>query len=66
MTNLKAWLFILGVGNTESTLANALQYKFKKNLSDIKGLRPGIVHRIDKDTSGSLLWQKIIYHMLFG
>ena len=30
-------------------------YKYKKNLSDINGsLRPGIVHRIDKETSGLL------------
>ena len=37
-------------GNFENTLANALVYKFKKNLSDINGeLRPGIVHRIDKE-----------------
>ena len=48
-----------GAGNSESTLANALQYKFKKNLSDINGvLRPGIVHRIDKDTSGLLVVAK--------
>ena len=41
-----------GAGNTSNTLANALAYKFKNNLSDINGkLRPGIVHRIDKETS---------------
>ena len=47
-----------GAGNSKQ-LANALQYKFKKNLSDINGvLRPGIVHRIDKDTSGLLVVAK--------
>ena len=42
-----------GAGNYENTLVNALLFKYKKNLSDINGaLRPGIVHRIDKETSG--------------
>ena len=41
-----------GSGNKINTLANALSYKFKDNLSNLNGkLRPGIVHRIDKDTS---------------
>ena len=44
-----------GAGNSKNTLANALAYKYKNNLSDINGkLRPGIIHRIDKDTSGLL------------
>ncbi len=48
-----------GAGNTENTLVNALVYKYKKNLSDINGnLRPGIVHRIDKETSGLLVIAK--------
>ena len=48
-----------GAGNNENTLVNALLYKYKKNLSDINGLlRPGIVHRIDKDTSGLLVVAK--------
>ena len=48
-----------GAGNYENTLANALAYKYKKNLSDINGnLRPGIVHRIDKETSGLLVVAK--------
>ena len=48
-----------GAGNFENTLVNALVYKYKKNLSDINGyLRPGIVHRIDKDTSGLLVIAK--------
>ena len=48
-----------GTGNYENTLVNALLYKYKKNLSDINGtLRPGIVHRIDKETSGLLVIAK--------
>lgn len=46
------------VGNFEHTLVNALSYKFQ-NLSDINGeFRPGIVHRLDKDTSGLILVAK--------
>ena len=48
-----------GAGNYENTLANALAFKYKKTLSNINGeLRPGIVHRIDKDTSGLLVVAK--------
>ena len=48
-----------GAGNFENTLVNALVFKFKKKLSDINGnLRPGIVHRIDKETSGLLVVAK--------
>ena len=48
-----------GAGNPENTLANALAYKYKKNLSNINGdMRPGIVHRIDKETSGLLVVAK--------
>ena len=48
-----------GAGNYENTLANALFYKYKNKLSDINGtLRPGIVHRIDKETSGLLVIAK--------
>ncbi len=43
-------------GHYEGTLVNALAYYCKGKLSGINGvLRPGIVHRIDKDTSGSLV-----------
>ncbi len=46
-------------GNYNKTLVNALLYHCKDNLSGINGvLRPGIVHRIDKDTSGLLLVAK--------
>ncbi len=45
-------------GNYHGTLVNALMYH-TKSLSDINGeMRPGIVHRIDKDTSGLLLISK--------
>ena len=48
-----------GAGNYENTLVNALLYKYKNNLSNISGeLRPGIVHRIDKGTSGLLVVAK--------
>ena len=48
-----------GAGNYEKTIVNALIYKYKNNLSNIGGrLRPGIVHRIDKDTSGVIVVAK--------
>ena len=48
-----------GAGNYKNTLVNALIYKYKKDLSNINGiLRPGIVHRIDKETSGLLVIAK--------
>lgn len=47
-----------GVGHMHDTLVNGLIYYYK-NLSDIQGItRPGIVHRLDKDTSGLLLVAK--------
>ena len=43
-------------GHTSGTLVNAIMFHCKDNLSGINGvLRPGIVHRIDKDTTGALL-----------
>ena len=48
-----------GAGNTENTLVNALVNYCKGTLSTIGGeLRPGIVHRLDKDTSGLLVVAK--------
>ena len=48
-----------GAGNYKETLVNALIYKYKNNLSDVNGTtRPGIVHRIDKETSGLLVIAK--------
>ncbi len=47
------------VGNESGTLVNALLYHCKGSLSGINGvIRPGIVHRIDKDTSGLLVVAK--------
>jgi 23S rRNA pseudouridine1911/1915/1917 synthase len=46
-------------GNYTGTLVNALMYHNKGSLSDINGIiRQGIVHRIDKDTSGVLVIAK--------
>ncbi|MDD4689293.1 MAG: RluA family pseudouridine synthase [Eubacteriales bacterium] len=46
-------------GNTSGTLVNALLMHCKDGLSTINGkMRPGIVHRIDKDTTGLLLVAK--------
>lgn len=43
-------------GHYEGTLVNAVLYHCKGELSGINGvLRPGIVHRIDKDTTGSII-----------
>ncbi|MBU4346120.1 MAG: RluA family pseudouridine synthase [Candidatus Omnitrophica bacterium] len=52
-------------GNYEHTLVNALLYHFK-NLSDVNPNRPGIVHRLDKETSGLLVIAKnnVAYHHL--
>ncbi len=50
-----------GVGDAyrDSSLVNALLYQFEGKLSGIGGVsRPGIVHRLDKDTSGCLLVTK--------
>ncbi|HLD76593.1 MAG TPA: RluA family pseudouridine synthase, partial [Rickettsiales bacterium] len=48
-----------GAGNHNDTLVNALLFTHKNNLSSINGeFRPGIVHRLDKDTSGLMLVAK--------
>ena len=57
-----------GNGNYNNTLVNGLMY-YTKNLSNIGGeFRPGIVHRIDKDTSGLLLIAKTnqVHEILAG
>lgn len=46
-----------GAGNKTGTLVNGLLYRFK-NLSRIAPERPGIVHRLDKDTSGLMIIAK--------
>ncbi len=48
-----------GNGNPDGTLVNAIMTRCKDSLSGIGGeLRPGIVHRIDKDTSGVIVVAK--------
>lgn len=48
-----------GNGRTEGTLVNALMSRCKESLSGIGGkIRPGIVHRLDKDTSGIIIVAK--------
>ena len=48
-----------GNGNFDGTMVNSLMYSHANKLSGINGvLRPGIVHRIDKDTSGLLVVAK--------
>jgi len=48
-----------GAGQEKLTLTNFLRKKYGKNLSNLSGIhRPGIVHRLDKDTSGLLLIAK--------
>lgn len=43
-------------GHYSGTLVNAIMYHCKDSLSGINGeIRPGIVHRIDMDTTGSLI-----------
>ena len=43
-------------GHSSGTLVNAIMYHCKESLSGINGvIRPGIVHRIDRDTTGSLI-----------
>lgn len=57
-----------GKGNWRGTLASALQFHFDR-LSDAAGrLRPGIVHRLDRDTSGVLVVAKDnqVHHRLSG
>lgn len=54
-------------GHSSGTLVNALLYHCKQDLSGIGGVaRPGIVHRIDKDTSGLLMVAKndLAHHSL--
>ena len=45
-----------GAGKNTGTLVDFLTQKYGKNLSNLSGIdRPGIVHRLDKDTSGLLV-----------
>ena len=48
-----------GTGNYEKTIVNGLLFHYQNRLSSVGGkLRPGIVHRIDKDTSGVIVVAK--------
>lgn len=47
-----------GAGNDDVTLVNVLRYHFKNNLANLNTEKPGIVHRLDKDTSGLLMIAK--------
>lgn len=47
-----------GTGHMEDTLVNALLYNFKTLAKGSGELRPGIVHRLDKDTSGLMIIAK--------
>lgn len=50
-----------GLGNWTGTLVNALLYHFKQLPGATDSLRPGLVHRIDKDTSGLIVVAKTEY-----
>ena len=51
-------------GNPDGTLVNAVMAICKDSLSGIGGeIRPGIVHRLDKDTSGVIVVAKMIKHI---
>ncbi|MGL4419126.1 MAG: RluA family pseudouridine synthase [Gemmataceae bacterium] len=57
----KPWNMVVhpAKGNWSGTLVNALQFRFRDELSKANGsFRPGIVHRLDKDTSGVILVAK--------
>lgn len=59
VNKLKGMVVHPAAGNYDGTLVNALLYHCGSSLSGINGvLRPGIVHRIDKDTSGLLIVAK--------
>lgn len=53
-------------GHYSGTLVNAIMYHCKDSLSGINGeIRPGIVHRIDMDTTGSLIVCKMMRVMFY-
>lgn len=57
----KPWNMVVhpAKGNWSGTLVNALQYRFREQLALANGaLRAGVVHRLDKDTSGAILVAK--------
>lgn len=54
-----------GVGNYTGTLVNALLFHVKELAKGQDALKPGIVHRLDKDTSGIMVIAKSDYAMAF-
>lgn len=48
-------------GNWSGTFVNALLYHCGENLTSMEGFRPGIVHRLDKETSGVMIAAKNLY-----
>ena len=46
-----------GIGNKSGTLLNGLQY-YQEKLSQIDSARPGVIHRLDKETSGVIIFAK--------
>jgi len=44
-----------GAGNRQGTLVNALCFRRSSSGSNFTGIRPGIVHRLDRDTSGIII-----------
>ena len=50
-----------GAGNLSGTLLNGLMYYYKDSLSKLDINRPGIIHRLDKETSGVILVAKTDY-----
>ncbi len=54
-----------GYGNYTGTLVNALMYHFENMPSQAGDLRPGLVHRLDKNTSGIMLMAKNEYALAF-
>ena len=57
-----------GTGNWDNTLVNGLLFQTKVENNDENNLRPGIIHRIDKQTTGLLIVakNKISHHILAG
>jgi len=53
-----------GVGNKYNTLANAIAYKFNNNILNNDKYRCGIVHRLDKETSGLIICAKNILSLV--
>ena len=47
-----------GVSESDITLVHGLLYHIKAYEPVVDNLRPGVVHRLDKDTSGVLVWAK--------